>query len=258
VVALVGVGLVATLAPWIVGERAFAVDLGAILLPPSWHAPLGTDENGRDALARLMYGAGLTIGVGVGAALVSLAVGTTIGAVAGYAGGAVDAAAMRIVDFALAFPGLFVILFVSALITVGPLGLVLVIGLTGWMSVARLLRGSTRSIALTAYVESAHASGATGARVVVRHVLPNELPVLLVAGLTQVNRCILAEATASYLGVGIKPPTPTWGSMLVGAQDYLWTAPWLALAPGLAITLTIFTVHLASVRIGGRAPGQWR
>jgi len=247
------VGLIALLAlPSLVPLKPNRVDLDTILLRPSRAHLLGTDENGRDALARLLVGARATLGIGVAATLVAVTLGTLLGAIAGYYGGVVDAVLMRAVDFALAFPSLFAILLFTAFVTVGPVQLVLLIGLTGWMPVARLVRGNVRELINAPYVEAAHAVGASGSRVILRHLLPNTGGVLFVATLVQLNRSILAEATISFLGLGIQPPAPTWGNLLIGAQDFLYTAPWLAIAPGLAITLTLLIIYrLGMDRTGG-------
>lgn len=252
---------VAVLAPAMLGERPFAVDLGAILESPSTAHPLGTDENGRDVLARILWGARMTLGIGLGGAALAVVIGTTLGGLAGYRGGWTDSVLMRIVDFALAFPSLFVILLFSAVFSTGLVQLILLIGLTGWMTVARLTRGIFRELASAPFVESAQASGAGGVRIVTRHLLPNALQVLFVAAISQTNRSILAEATISFLGMGIKPPAPTWGNLLIGAQDYLWTAPWLAIAPGVAITTTMLALFKLgdrehAVRFGHRPAGS--
>lgn len=234
--------LVAAFAPWLLGERAFEVNLDAILEAPSAAHPLGTDENGRDLLARLLWGARATIGIGVGGAALAVVIGVMVGAAAGYRGGWLDVGAMRVVDFALAFPSLFVILLFSAVFSTGVAQLIVLIGLTGWMTVARLTRGVFRELVTSPFVESARALGATDLRIAGRHLLPNATGVLIVASLTQLNRAILTEATISFLGMGVKPPDPTWGNLLIGAQDYLWTAPWLAIAPGVAITATLLAI----------------
>ena len=254
--------LVALAAPRMLGEAPFAIDLNAILEPPSASHPLGTDENGRDVLARVLFGARMTLGIGLGGAALAVAVGTVLGGLAGYLGGWVDALVMRVVDFMLAFPSLFAILLFSALLSTGLVQLDFLIGLTGWMPVARLARGAFRGLMTLPYVEAARACGADGARIVGRHLLPNALGVLFVAALAQVNRSIMAEATISFLGMGIKPPAPTWGNLLIGAQDYLWTAPWLAVAPGIALTVTMLAIFLlgdrANVRVEARAPESSR
>lgn len=253
--AVLGILALLLFLPGVVRLPAYRVDLDAVLQPPSAAHPLGTDENGRDALARLLVGARATLSIGAGGAALALLLGALLGAGAGYAGGGVDAAVMRFVDFALAFPSLFAILLFTAFFAPGPLQPVVLIGLTGWMAVARLIRGNVRELLGTPYVEAARAIGASHGRLVLRHLLPNTGGVLFVAALVQLNRAILAEATISFLGLGIRPPEPTWGNLLIGAQDYLYTAPWLAIAPGLAITLTLLAVYSLGIRqaIGPRA-----
>jgi len=228
------------------------IDLDAILRAPSPTHPLGTDENGRDALARLLIGARATLGIGAGGAALAVALGALVGALAGYRGGIVDTALMRAVDIALALPSLFAILLFTALVRPGVLQLIVLIGLTGWMAVARLTRGSIRDLLGAPFVEAARVNGATGARIILRHLLPNTGGVLFVAALVQLSRAILVEATISFLGLGIQPPAPTWGNLLIGAQDYLYGAPWLAIAPGLAITLTLLAIYSLGM---GRAVG---
>jgi peptide/nickel transport system permease protein len=225
------------------------VDLNAILVPPSPAHLLGTDENGRDVLARLLLGARGTLGIGFAGAAVGVIIGAGVGALAGYLGGAPDALLMRLVDFALAFPSLLVILLVSAISPPGAIPLIVLIGLTGWMSVARLVRGNVRELMGGPSVEAARALGAGGGRIVWRHLLPHVRGFLFVVGLVQLNRAILAEATISFLGFGIQPPVPTWGNMLIGAQNYVYTAMWLAIAPGLAISSTLLGIY--ALGIGG-------
>lgn len=219
------------------------IDLDRMLQPPSLARPLGTDETGRDLLARVLYGARATLGIGLGGAVAGLVLGTTIGATAGYLGGSTDALLMRLVDFCLAFPSLFAILLLASIMPAGPVQLVTIIGLTGWMPVARLMRASVRELLQSTFVESAQALGASNLRIVVVHVLPNATGVLFVTGLVQLNRAILAEATVSFLGVGIQPPEPTWGNLLIGAQQYLYTAPWLVIAPSLALMVTLLVIY---------------
>jgi peptide/nickel transport system permease protein len=221
----------------------YSIDLSRALEPPSLEHWLGTDEAGRDLLARLLHGARVSLGIGLAGAALAVVVGAVLGLIAGYRGGWLDAVLMRLVDLGLAIPSIFAILLFTALFTSGPGQLVLLIGLTGWMPVARLTRGSVREILQAPFVESALALGAGGWRIMVRHCLPNTLGVLFVVTLIQVNRAILAETTISFLGLGIKPPTPSWGNLLMDAQNQLWTAPWLGLAPGLAITLTLLAVY---------------
>jgi peptide/nickel transport system permease protein len=227
----------------------YRVDLEAILIAPDATHWLGTDETGRDLLARLLLGARATLGIALGATLVAMVLGTLVGALAGYRGGVTDAILMRLVDFGLAFPSLFAVLLVASVVPPGPVPLILVIGVTNWMAAARLVRASVRQLRSAAYTEAARSLGASAGRVIRRHHLPNLAGLLLVIGLVQFSRSILAEATVSFLGFGVQPPAPTWGNLLMGAQASVFTAPWLAIAPGLAITLTM--IALASLGIGG-------
>lgn len=222
---------------------AFRVNLREALAPPSLGHPLGTDENGRDLVARLLLGARVSLGIGLASATLAFGLGLLVGAVAGWAGGALDATLMRVVDLALAFPPLFTILLGTAVLAPGLESLVLLIGVTGWMPVARLTHGCIHELRLAPYVEAARALGATPTRVVGKHLLPNAAPVLSVMAVTGINRAILAEATVSYLGLGVRPPLPTLGNLLIGAQDFLFTAPWLALAPGVALTLICLALY---------------
>lgn len=228
--------------PSLVDLQPNRIDLQAMLMPPSRDHLLGTDENGRDVLSRILVGARLTIGIGLAGAALAVVIGVALGGVSGFLGGIVDALLMRLVDFAMAVPTLFVILVFASLVSPGPLSLVLLIGGTGWMPVARLVRGQVKSLLSEAYLEAALLSGATVGRQLVRHVLPNTGHVIAVAALIQMSRAILTEATISFLGQGIQPPTATWGNMLIGAQDFLFVAPWLTLSPGVAITLTLLAI----------------
>jgi len=239
------------LLPTVMPLHPLQVDLNAILQPPSWLHWLGTDENGRDVLARVLVGARGTLGIGLAATLLAVTLGTAVGTAAALGGGAVDAVLMRGVDAALAFPSLFAILLCAAVLPPGPGELILLIGLTGWMSTARLVRGRMQELLASPYVEAARALGASRTAIGVWHLLPHLRALLAVAGLVQLARAILAEATISFLGFGIQPPAPTWGNLLIGAQDYVFTAPWLALAPGLALTATLLL--LAMLGSGGPA-----
>ncbi len=154
---------------------------------------------------------------------------------------------MRVVDFALAFPSLFVILLFAAVLSPGPVQLILLIVCTGWMTTARLVRARVKAMLAAPYVDAARALGAQHCEVILRHLAPNLAGVLFVARLTQLSRSILAEATISFLGFGIQPPVPTWGNLLIGAQNYVYTAPWLALAPGLAITGSLLAISTLGI-----------
>lgn len=239
------------LLPMVVDLNANRIDLGSMLTAPSRDHLLGTDENGRDVFKRLLLGARTTLGIGVASATISVGIGMVLGGLAGFRGGWLDALLMRLVDFTMAVPTLFVVLIFTTLVPSGILSLIFVIGLTGWMPVARMVRGQVMSIVKAPYVEAARSSGASDWRLLAQHLLPNTRHVILVASLVQLSRAILTEATISFLGLGIQPPAPTWGNMLIGAQDFLLTAPWLALAPGLAITITLLLVASLQVEEAG-------
>lgn len=241
------------LIPGLVSLDANRIDLTAMLSAPSGDHLLGTDENGRDVLRRLLQGARTTLGVGVAGAAIAVGLGAVLGALAGFRGGWLDALLMRLVDFTMAVPTLFVVLLFTTLVPSGVLSLILLIGLTGWMPVARLVRGRVMQVVQEPFVEAARAAGAGDVRLLGYHLLPNVRQIIAVAILIQLSRAILTEATISFLGLGIQPPAPTWGNMLIGAQDFLLTAPWLALAPGLAITGTLLLV--ASLQTEEMSPG---
>lgn len=230
------------LVPWLIELQPNTIDLLHVLEPPSRAHWLGTDENGRDVLHRLLAGGQVTLGIGAASAALAVGIGSLLGAIAGTAGRAVDDAIMRLTDLVLALPTLFVILVCSTLIEPGFTQLVLLIGLTGWMPVARVVRGASREIATRQFVEASHAFGAGPWWIVRRHVLPNLATVIAVTSTLQLSRAILTEATISFLGVGIQPPDATWGSMLSGAQSYLLVSPWLAFAPGIALSAVLLLV----------------
>ena len=230
------------------------IDFSARLGGPSLAHPLGTDDLGQDLLARLLYGGRISLAVGVAAMLMAVLIGITIGAIAGISGGRIDAALMWLTDLFLSLPNLPVLLVViylfrDALRSVfGPevgvfLLIVFVIGLFGWMPVARLVRAQFFSLREKEFVEAARALGASTARQVVRHILPNSLGPVIVAGTVDVAAAIIAESTLSFLGLGFPPDIPTWGRVLFDAKDYLDIAPHWALFPGLAIFLTVLSIN---------------
>lgn len=245
---VIAILLVLLILPSLVDLDANRIDLHAILLPPSRSHLLGTDENGRDVLRRLLQGAQATLGIAFAAATISVVLGSVLGALAASRGGLIDTLIMRATDLGMALPTLFVILLFTTLVTPGPRSLVLLIGLTGWMPVTRLVRGQTRSILAEPYVEGARTLGIGELRLLRRYLLPNVSAIIAVAALLQISRAILTETTISFLGLGIQPPASTWGNMLTGAQGYLLSAPWLAIFPGLAIVGTLLMI--ASLDVG--------
>jgi len=230
------------------------IDFKAKLKTPSWTHPMGTDDLGQDILARMLYGGRISLAVGVAAMLIAITVGTTVGAVSGQTGGAVDHALMRITDLFLALPQLPLLLLIVYLFrnamakAIGPeLGLfvmvVVVIGGQRWMQVARLVRAQFLSLREKEFVEAARSLGARPLRQVIRHILPNALGPVIVAGSLDVAAAILAESTLSFLGLGFPPDVPTWGRILYDAKDNLDFAPHWALFPGTAIFITVLSIN---------------
>ena len=230
------------------------IDFTARLKPPSYAHPLGTDDLGQDLLARILYGGRISLAVGLAAMGMALLVGVTIGAVAGISRGAVDAALMWLTDLFLSLPQLPLLLLLIYLfreglkVMFGPevgvfLLIVLVIGGFRWMPVARLVRAQFFSLREKEYVEAARALGASTLRQVVRHILPNTLGPVIVAGTIDVAAAIIAESTLSFLGLGFPPDIPTWGRILFDAKDYMDVAPHWAMFPGIAIFLTVLTIN---------------
>lgn len=200
---------------------------------------LGTDELGRDVLARLMYGGQISLGIGLAAMALSVFLGTAVGMVAGYRGGMIGAVLMRLVDAVMAFPTIFLILALALLIQPGIVSTTLLIAFTSWMSVARLVEGQFRSLRNAEYAAAARTMGVSEVRIMISELLPNAVGPIIVVATLNVARAILLESYVSYLGYGIQAPVASWGNMLNNAQLYMTSAPWMAIFPGLAITLTV-------------------
>ena len=205
---------------------------------------LGTDRFGRDVWTRLVYGARVSLGVGLLAVMISMALGVTVGALAGYGRGPVPVALLGLTDFALAVPRVVLLLLLAALWRPSTALVIVVLGLTGWMSVARLVHGEVRALAARPFVEGAVASGARRLRVLVRHILPNAITPVIVAAALGVGNAITLEASLSFLGLGVQPPTPSWGNMIASGRDVLVNAPWVATAPGAALVLVVVACTL--------------
>jgi peptide/nickel transport system permease protein len=200
---------------------------------------LGTDQLGRDMLARLLMAGRISLAVGLSAMAISMGIGVCVGLMAGYYGGLLGAALMRLVDAMLCFPSIFLLLAVSAFITPSVPSIILLIASTSWMEVARIVEGQIRSLRERDYAVAAEALGASDYRVMFRELLPNAIAPIVVAATLNVAHAILAESYISFLGYGIQPPTPSWGNMLDSAQSYLASAPWLAILPGGMIALAV-------------------
>jgi peptide/nickel transport system permease protein len=220
------------------------IDLFRITAGPSSHHWLGTDELGRDELSRLIYGGRLSLLIGVSAAIISTVVGAAVGVLAGYYGGWVDSALMRLVDLMLAFPSIFLLLIIFAILEgVSVTGVILFLGLFGWMWLARIIRGEFLSLKRRDFVEAARSVGAPDGRIIRRHLLPNVLAPIIVSTTLNVAYYMLAEASLSFLGFGVPSGTPTWGNMLNAARTNYLTHPILAVAPGLALTIAVLAIN---------------
>ena len=247
--ALAGVAVVLLLslacgfAPLLAPYPPEAPDVEVIREPPSLTHPMGTDQLGRDQLSRLMYGGRFSLEVGVLATLIAILVGTALGALSGYYGGVVDPLLMRFTDFMLSVPRLLLLLLIGAVFGTSIGLIILLIGLTAWMNVARLVRATVLSLREQEFIAAARLLGANDLRLIARHILPNAIGPVIVAATLGVAGAILTESTLSYLGFGVQPPTPTWGNMLQNAQSEMYAAPWLAIFPGLLIFATIMAIN---------------
>lgn len=244
------VGLLALLAP-LIAEHGFGttpdrIDLGLRFQPPGEGHWLGTDENGRDQLVRLLYGARISLSIGLLAALINLVVGLVVGAVAAYYGGIVDDAITWLINTLRAIPAIFLFILIGALFRPSVAILTVSLGLFYWTGVARLVRGQVLSLKQRDYVTAARALGAGDTRLIARHILPNVLPLAIVVMGIDVAGIILLESVLSFVGFGVQPPTASWGSMLTNAQQYWARAPWLVLGPGVLIWTTVLACYLVA------------
>lgn len=256
-------GLILLVAFAVIGPELYpvdptVVDLANTVAPRSAAHPLGTDESGRDVLARLMAGGRVTLLVGVGAGLVALLVGTTIGGLAAARRPWLEALVSRLLDAAMAVPVFFILLVVVTLFGGATTTLVVAIGATAWIGIARLVRAEALSLRERDYVAVARALGGSSTRVFVRHLLPHLIPTLSAAFGIGVSQAVLTESALSYLGLGVQPPRPSWGNMLTGAQPNLLAAPWLAIYPGLLIVASVLACHAIAERFRAEAESALR
>ena len=238
-VVLVAVHVGAALAPRIAPFDPDLIDLNIRFRPPEPAHWLGTDEYGRDVFTRLLYGGRVSLAVALSSMIVSMIVGVTVGALAGYAGGVTDVALMRITDGMLAVPLFFIALMALALLGATIVNLVTVIALSSWMTVARVVRAEVLRTRELEFVVAARALGCSAARIVARHIVPQSIPSITVAATLGVAFVVLLESSLSFLGLGVQPPTASWGNMLSGARGYLRTVPGLAVFPGIMIFITV-------------------
>ncbi|MCD4688317.1 MAG: ABC transporter permease [Desulfuromonadaceae bacterium] len=235
--------VLALLAPLLARDPGH-IDIALRLQAPSLLYPLGTDDLGRDVLARILYGARISLLVGFVAVGIATAIGVVLGALAGYYGRWVDVLIMRFVDIMLCFPSFFLILAVVAFLEPSIWNIMIIIGLTGWMGVARLVRAEFLSLRERDFVLAVRAAGARDRRIIFCHILPNALSPLLVSATLGVAGAILTESALSFLGIGVQPPTPSWGNMLITGKQTLGSAWWLSAFPGLAILITVLGYNL--------------
>ncbi len=236
--------ILSLLAPFVSPYDPTAIDVHNVLSPPSKAHPLGTDELGRDVLSRMIWGSRVSLKVGFVAVGIALLIGIIIGAIAGFYGGKVDAVLMRFVDIMLAFPTFFLILAVIAILEPSIFTIMVVIGVTSWMDVARLVRAEFLTLKERDFVIAARSLGAGDLRLIFWHILPNALSPVFVAATFGVAGAILIESGLSFLGLGVQPPNPSWGNILTAGKDNIEVAWWLSLYPGLAILITVLSYNL--------------
>ncbi len=236
--------VISAVAPWVAPFDPNQIDLREVLSPPSANHLCGTDQLGRDVLSRMIWGARISLKVGFVATGIAILIGAILGAVAGYYGRWVDALVMRFVDIMLCFPTFFLILAVIALLEPSIWNIMIIIGLTGWMGVTRLVRADFMSLKERDFVLAARTIGAGDLRIIFIHILPNAMASVLVAATLGVAGAILTESALSFLGIGVQPPTPSWGNILTAGKDNIDIAWWLSFYPGLAILVTVLGYNL--------------
>jgi peptide/nickel transport system permease protein len=232
------------LAPWIAPYNPTEIDLKNILAPPSVDHWLGTDQLGRDVLSRMIWGSQISLKVGFVSTGIAILIGTFLGAVAGYYGRWADGVISRFIDIMLCFPTFFLILAVIAVLEPSIWNIMIIIGATGWMGIARLVRADFISLKERDFVQAARAIGAGDFRIIFIHILPNAMASILVAATLGIAGAILTESALSFLGIGVQPPTPSWGNILTAGKDNIDIAWWLSLYPGLAILVTVMGYNM--------------
>jgi peptide/nickel transport system permease protein len=241
--------VLALLAPLAAPYAPDAIDLGARRGPPSWSHWFGTDELGRDVFTRVLYGARVSLAIGLVSAALASAFGSLVGAVAGYGGRWIDSALMRCTDAMLSIPRLPLLMLAAAILRPSLVVTILLVAAGGWMETARVVRSEVATLVTRGFTEAARAGGATAAGIVARHIMPNAAPVIAVAATLAVGRSILLESTLSFFGLGVQPPAASWGNMLYQAQSTMSTEPWLALFPGFMILLTVIATNALGERL---------
>ena len=236
--------LSAIFAPWLAPADPLRINvLAKFVAPGNQGYPLGSDELGRDVLSRLLFAGRISLSVGFVAMMVTVSIGTLVGLISGYFGGIVDTVLMRVTDALMCFPTIFLLLVLASFVGPSLLSITIIIGVTAWMELARILRNQTLALRERDYVHAAIALGADHRRIIFRHLLPNSLAPIMVSATLNIANAVLLESYISYLGYGIQPPDASWGNMLNKAQSYFNDAPWVAIFPGLVITLTVVSFN---------------
>jgi peptide/nickel transport system permease protein len=235
--------LFVVLAPVIAPYKFDAIDMGHIKEAPSRVHIMGTDDLGRDLFTRILYGGRISLSIGIFAALVGTSIGSLLGALAGFYGGRLDNFIMRITDIFFSIPSLPLLIILSAYANSAIPFMILIIGLLSWMPTARVVRGTVLSIREEEYIVATRMVGLRDGRIVLRHILPNAMAPIIVGATLGVGGAIILESSLSFLGLGVKPPTPSWGNMLQDAQSTMSTKPWLTIFPGLTILITVLAVN---------------
>ncbi|WP_353120304.1 ABC transporter permease [Nitratidesulfovibrio sp.] len=233
----------AVFAPWLAPYHFATQDLLAAFEPPSWAHPLGTDDFGRDILSRIIYGARVSLQVGIFAVAIAMVFGGVLGAISGYYGGRIDGVIMRVMDILLSIPQILLAISIAAALGPGLLNLTIAVGVAALPTFARVVRGAVMSIVGQEFIEAARCMGASDAWIIARHILPNCSAPIIVQSTLRVAQAILAAAALSFLGLGIQPPFPEWGGMLAGARGYVRDYAYMTIFPGLAIMITIMALN---------------
>ncbi len=243
-VLLVAVVLCTLLADVISSRDPVDIDLDRALMPPSWDHPFGTDPFGRDVFSRVFHGARISLGVGFIARTISLVLGLLLGVISGYFGGRLDSAIMRCADITFAFPTLLLLIAIMAVVSPGLVSLFVTLGVVGWAAMARLVRAQVLSIKERDYVRAARSSGANHQAIILRHILPGCISPVIVIYTMGLGMTVMAEASLSFLGLGVQPPNASWGRMISSGIAFMRTAPWLTMFPGLLLTITVCSFNL--------------
>jgi len=239
-----GMLVLALFAPFVTTHDPSRIDTSAVLIPPSSHHICGTDTLGRDIYSRIVYGGRISLSIGFIAVGISLLIGICVGSVAGYYGGLMDSMLMRVVDIMLCFPTFFLILAVIAFLEPSIFNIMAVIGATSWMGVARLIRAEVMTLKERDYVAAAKVMGGHDAWIIIRHLIPNAIGPVLVSATLGIGGAILVESALSFLGLGVQPPIPSWGNILMDGKSTLGIAWWLTVFPGICILLTVLAYNL--------------